>query len=363
MASSQIKPSMPGTRNIQQFPPSQYTVGWICAIPVELEAARAILDSTHEGLRYKPYWDTNHYHLGSIDGHKVVIACLPLMGKVSAATTATNMNSTFPNLRVKLMVGIGGGIPSSRVDIRLGDVAVSKPSEQHGGVVEYDFGRWEVDEVGDPKFGRIGSMNRPPTLLLSLLPSMISRRQLPKELSLDLRKVFMSQEDPDETWLYPGAENDTLFRADYSHIGDSTSTCAECHQDKGKFVARASRKNEWPKVHYGTIASGDSVVKNTKIRDWLGKHENAICVEMEAAGLMNDFPCLVVRGISDYSDSHKNSKWQRYAAAIASVYSKKLLQELGSSAVIAWNPHGRMNTFFFDLLMMNKYHKACVDID
>jgi nucleoside phosphorylase len=328
----------PNLRNkiSQHYPPSRYTVGWICAIPVELEAAIAMLDSTHERLKYQPHYDTNHYHLGSIGDHMVVITCLPLVGKVPAATTASYMHATFPYLRFRLMVGIGGAIPSAELDIRLGDIAVSKPSEKHGGVIEYDFGRWEVGG-----FRSIGSMNRPPTLLLNVIPTMISRRQLSKEVFLDICKTFKNQEEPDETWLYPGAENDVLFQADYSHIGDRESTCAACHGDKAKYVDRKSRPHEWPMIHYGTIASGDSVIKNTRIRDWLGEHENAICVEMEAAGLMNDFPSLVVRGISDYADSHKNSKWQPYASAAAAVYAKKLLQELGSSAVVGWNPFGR----------------------
>jgi hypothetical protein len=46
---------------------------------------------------------------------------------------------------------------------------------------------------------------------------------------------------------------------------------------------------------------------------------------MEAAGLMNDFPCLVIRGICDYADSHKNDCWQRYAAAAAAACAKEIL--------------------------------------
>ena len=46
---------------------------------------------------------------------------------------------------------------------------------------------------------------------------------------------------------------------------------------------------------------------------------------MEAAGLMDNFPCLVIRGICDYSDAHKNKKWQPYAAATAAAYAKELL--------------------------------------
>jgi hypothetical protein len=46
---------------------------------------------------------------------------------------------------------------------------------------------------------------------------------------------------------------------------------------------------------------------------------------MEAAGLMDNFPCLVIRGICDYSDTHKKKNWQPYAAATAAAYAKELL--------------------------------------
>jgi nucleoside phosphorylase len=49
---------------------------------------------------------------------------------------------------------------------------------------------------------------------------------------------------------------------------------------------------------------------------------------MEAAGIMNRMPCLVVRGICDYCDSHKNKYWQEYAAMTAAAYTKELLMEI-----------------------------------
>jgi hypothetical protein len=60
-------------------------------------------------------------------------------------------------------------------------------------------------------------------------------------------------------------------------------------------------------------------------RDAMRKKHQILCFEMEAAGLMNDFPCLVIRGICDYSDTHKHKLWQRYAAATAAAYAKELL--------------------------------------
>jgi nucleoside phosphorylase len=55
---------------------------------------------------------------------------------------------------------------------------------------------------------------------------------------------------------------------------------------------------------------------------------------MEAAGLMNSFPCLVIRGICDYADSHKNSQWQAYAARTAAAYAKGLLSVIPAAEVL-----------------------------
>lgn len=81
------------------------------------------------------------------------------------------------------------------------------------------------------------------------------------------------------------------------------------------------------KVHYGLIASGNQVTKNGKFRNEInaGLGGKVQCFETEAAGLMNDFPCIAVRGICDYADSHKNNAWQEYAAAVAAATTKEIL--------------------------------------
>jgi len=50
-----------------------------------------------------------------------------------------------------------------------------------------------------------------------------------------------------------------------------------------------------------------------------------LCFEMEAAGLMNSFPCAVIRGVSNYADEFKDDVWQKYAAMAAAAYAKELL--------------------------------------
>jgi nucleoside phosphorylase len=77
-------------------------------------------------------------------------------------------------------------------------------------------------------------------------------------------------------------------------------------------------------VHRGTIASGNLVLKNANLRDSLAERYDVLCFEMEAGGALDDFPCMVIRGISDYCDSHKNDDWQPFAATTAAAYARQL---------------------------------------
>ena len=305
------------------LPLVKYRVGWICALTIEEVAAKAMLDEEH-GMIQGQGQDTNTYLAGRIHDHNVVIACLPagIDGLVAAATVGNNMARTFTNLKFMLLVGIGGGIPNlpNGVDIRLGDVVVSQPNVTSGGVIQYDKGK-SVDGVG---FIRKGTLNTPPTVLLTAIKTLevnhkLNHSRIPTYLSSISSRC---PQLPEHFYAYPGAEQDRLFKATYSHCsaGDSCDNC-----DQTQRVRREDRRNIWPQVHYGIIASGNVVVKDPIMRDSLRSAYDALCVEMEAAGLMNDFPCLVIRGICDYADSHKNDTWHRYAAATAAAYTKELL--------------------------------------
>ncbi len=143
----------------------------------------------------------------------------------------------------------------------------------------------------------------------------------------------------------PGEEVDRLFRADYVHVGDSSgdsfdgancdATCAKCKESM--LVQRPHRKLEGPAVHYGVIASGDLDIECGVTRDRATKALGAICFEREAAGLVNNFPCLVIRGICDYADSHRSNRWQGYAAASAAAFAKELLGHVSVQEVLKMN--------------------------
>jgi nucleoside phosphorylase len=304
--------------------------GWICALPFEAAAAETMLDEQYPDLPLDTHGSTL-YTLGRVGPHNVVIACLPRgrPGLSAAAVVAKGMLERFRSIKFGFMVGIGGGVPSDRDDIRLGDVVVSQPNLEHGGVVQYDFGKAEEGGM----FRRTGHLNSPPALLLSVL----NRVQTNHELGRRTYPIHMSLYAVEgmEGYTLPQNEQDTLFVASYSHPA-GTLDCTGC--DLKQAINRRDRntKQTTVKIHYGTIASGNQVIKDAQTRDRIVKDlgGQVLCFEMEAAGLMNDFPCLVVRGISDYCDSHKNDGWQRYAAASAAAYTRELLLSIPPEDVV-----------------------------
>ncbi|KAK6537394.1 hypothetical protein TWF694_011581 [Orbilia ellipsospora] len=305
-----------------------YTVAWICALPLEMAVAKAMLDHTHSPLPQHPS-DQNSYTLGEIAGRNVVIACLPSgrYGVSSAAIVATQLLFTYTSVRFGLMVGIGGGVPSQANDIRLGDIVVSRPTGTQGGVVQYDLGKI----MTGGKFERTGDLNKPPQVLLTAISSL----QADGYMGLDRVPELLSE----MTAKYPamaakfthrGQGEDLLFKSTYDHVG-SNPKCDECHIDE--LEVRRERPTSVPVIHYGLIASSSQVMKDAKTRDKLAAELGIICFEMEAAGLMDNFPCIVIRGICDYSDSHKNKQWQEYAAATAAAYAKWLVSVTSFSQI------------------------------
>ncbi|KIN07122.1 hypothetical protein OIDMADRAFT_71425, partial [Oidiodendron maius Zn] len=297
-----------------------YQIGVICALPIEKAAIVAMLDEIHPKLK-KETGDDNEYTLGKIGVHNMVIACLPagLIGDGPAATVAKDMLRSFP-IKFGLMVGVGGGVWSKKNDIRLGDVVVSQPTETHGGVVQWDFGKRENDD----KFRRTGSLDKPPPAMLHALQEL---KTYDITDGVDLQKMLslLAQNKPRMAKMYrhQGMESDRLFKADYDHSSDGDDTCDGC--DEEWLVQRPAREDAAPRIHYGNIASGNMVMKHGTTRDKIAREEGIICFEMEAAGLMNNFRCLVIRGICDYADSHKNKIWQPYAAATAAAFTRVLV--------------------------------------
>ncbi|SCV61255.1 uncharacterized protein FFFS_15824 [Fusarium fujikuroi] len=312
--------------------PNDYTVGWICAITTEYVAAQEFLDEEHEGPEFVSPHDDNHYTLGKVGKHNVVIAVLPdgEYGKSSAASVARNMMHSFPNIRFGLMVGIAGGAPGKH-DIRLGDIVISCAGNGKGGVFGYDFGK----AIQGQGFQETGFLNQPPQLLRATVSGLKARYERKgHQLSEAVDKILERNKRLRGKYKKPESSTDNLFKSEATHDLTCATTCSD---DATNLVPRPERKEDEdnPTVHYGLIASADQLMKDALARDKLSEEKEVLCFEMEAAGLMNHFPCLVIRGICDYSDTHKNKEWQGYAAMVAAAYTKDLLREIAPNKVEA----------------------------
>lgn len=314
----------------------EYHIGWICALPEEFAAAQGMLDEEYDPIGDQDLQDDNNYVLGRVHKHNVVLVCLPagVMGNNPAAAVAKDLVRTFPAIRFGLMVGIGGGIPnlSKKIDIRLGDVVVSQPDNTWGGVVQYDKGK----RLSKDDFKLKGHLNKPPNVLLAALQTLKATHDR-KDSFMSEHIATMLEDNPKMRktgYEFPGADCDNLHCDICAKpIGASSQGDNGCGHQR-----RDVREDDTPHIHYGIIASGNSVIKDVKERQRLQDQFEALCVEMEAAGLLDVFPCLVIRGICDYADSYKNDEWHKYAAVTAAAFAKELLSYVFAKRVIHAKP-------------------------
>ncbi|KAL9015118.1 MAG: hypothetical protein Q9173_000258 [Seirophora scorigena] len=315
---------------------ADYNVAWICALrDTELLAARGLLDEEHTTPPYDTRYDRNTYICGKIGEHMVVVACMPSgrSGNVNAGHLTGPLFHTFPNIKITLLVGIGGGVPRQGPqdpleDIYLGDVVIGWPGDGTPSVVQYDSGRWKVDG-----FEQRGSVDQPDWHLTQALDIVVSNHEVGQtdfaKSIARLRKIpkFASRRSDEE---------DRLFQPTYKHEGDYYSQCRHCIPTQ--LVNRPGRAEARPegsfRFHQGTIASGGAVIQDGEMRDRLSREcNNARCLEMEAVGVNLNSRCLVIRGVADYADSHKNDVWKFIAAGNAAAFAKEFLLTIKGSGL------------------------------
>jgi nucleoside phosphorylase len=317
MESRPPRPPRPATRR-------DFEVAIICALPLEADAVGALFDHywDDDGPPYdKTPGDLNAYSTGAIGRHNVVLAHMPGIGTVNAAAVAAYCRSSFPNIKLALVVGICGAVPfasSGKDEIVLGDVVVSDA------VIQYDFGRRLPDRFvrKDTLLDSLGRPNAEIRALLAKLKGLHGRKTLQTRMA---GYLDMLRSETELAAQYPGNAHDRLFESAYPHTRDKVS-CVEAGCD-GNLVPRRRLEggNPQPAVHFGLIASGSTVMKSGEDRDAVAAAEGVIAFEMEGAGVWDSFPCVVIKGACDYADSHKTKAWQRYAAATAAACMKAFL--------------------------------------
>ncbi|KAH8802907.1 nucleoside phosphorylase domain-containing protein [Xylogone sp. PMI_703] len=326
-----------------------FEIAIICALTLEADAVEALFDETYDKFgRYygKQPGDESTYITGKIGRHNVVLCYLPGMGKVSAAGVAANLRVSYTRIQLALVVGICGAVPfsSNGTEIILGDVIISDS------VIQYDFGRQYPDGF-QRKSDVKEILGRPNQEIRSLLAG-LNGRKTRKEFRERVRQHLSTLQGQSKTeWQHPGIVYDVLFEASYHHkhyqqnpvtncscfnCNSSNDTVCDdalkkdCHSlgCAGKQVYRRSIKEaNSPSVHIGTIASADTVMKSGEHRDKLAEKESVIGFEMEGAGVWDNMSsCIIIKGVCDYADSHKNKMWQEYAAAAAASGAKAFLE-------------------------------------
>ncbi|KAH0042265.1 purine and uridine phosphorylase, partial [Aureobasidium melanogenum] len=341
--------------------PQQYTVGWICAIPREYSAARLFLDEEHDRPARVSVRDSNDYTVGKMAGHNVVIAVLPdgEYGVSSATAVAKDMLHSFPNVRVGLMVGIGGGAPTAKNDIRLGDVVVSSRKGSAPCVYQYNYGK----TIQGRSFEQTGFLNQPPVVVRTAVSGLRSKYEEDgHQIEAIITEILGRKPRLRKWYSRPSQECDRLYMSHVIHPEGDIRSCEEvCGSQTADVVQRRERREDEdnPTIHYGVIASADQLMKDAITRDAMAKEKDVLCFEMEAAGLMNHFPCLVVRGICDYSDSHKNKEWQGYAAMAAAAYAKDILTRMIPSRVEQEERLGKVLAEKFGNLVEKGVTKLC----
>ncbi|KAB8235931.1 nucleoside phosphorylase domain-containing protein [Aspergillus alliaceus] len=230
---------------------------------------------------------------------------------------ARDMKSSFPCIQFVLTVGLGGGAPSHDIDIRLGDVVVGTA------VVPYGFGK-----MTDTGFKITGNSKGTSRALCSKLSPLDELLQRGPRLQRSIDHAFGSSRVTGNVFRRPSQSKDRLCKSNYGH-----GHRCECLRPHGKgltHIVKRKRRQEGNlvRVHYGNVASADQVMKNVRRRNELSWNNRIICFEMESISIMNNFDCLPIRGVCDYSDSHENDSWHGYAALAAAVYAKLLLSTI-----------------------------------
>ncbi|KAL2824365.1 hypothetical protein BDW59DRAFT_147550 [Aspergillus cavernicola] len=354
-----LPPATPSTKRNCPTCREDFEVAIVCALPLEFDAVSTVVDEFWDEDYGRTDGDPNMYTNARIGKFNVVLLLLPNMGKVSAATTSTNLRLSYPQLSLVLVTGICGGVPypGTGEELLLGDVVISRH------VVQYDLGRqypdqFETKDTVEARFGRA-----PPSIrhLLTMLQTNRARENMEERTATYLKDIQnrAARKPRGSRYRYPGALHDRLFQSSYQHKRRLSShilslkphkvlvnpriesygvSCDDLGCDTMNLVQRERVKQKQqlekqgriqdaqaPSIFVGTIGSGDTVMKSAEERDKIAHAHDLIAFEMEGAGMWDETPCIIVKAVCDYADSHKNKSWQYFAAATAAAATKALL--------------------------------------
>ncbi|KAF4815679.1 Vegetative incompatibility protein HET-E-1 [Colletotrichum siamense] len=333
-----------------------FHVAIICAVGCEYDAVIFAFDEIWDGLEFQlgnAPRDHNKYKVGRIAERNAVLLLLTGMGKANAASAAASLRSSYTEIKLAIVTGICGGVPGVGTDkeLLLGDVVISKC------IVQYDLGRRYSDRFAT-KEAIEDSLGRPHESVRSVLAvfeTNSGRDHLQHRTNQILENIQGKTSLKRNLYQRPPATDDRLFEPGYLHRHRDSrdcecselgaceaarqASCDELHCDTSRLLSRRRRRKRKFSdsvcndiaahelcVLVGRLGSGDTVMKSGLDRDHVAKEKSFIAFEMEAAGIWDRFPCVVVKAVCDYADSHKNKKYQNFAAARAAAATKATLE-------------------------------------
>ncbi|KAK5064647.1 hypothetical protein LTR84_000481 [Exophiala bonariae] len=353
----------------------EFEIAIICALRIERDAVEALLDEEYETDSFsygKSAADKNAYTTGRIGDQNVVLAYMPSMGMITATAVAANMGASFQGIKCALVVGVCGGIPitADGTEILLGDVIISTS------VIQTDFGRQLPDRLVRKKEEEdtLGRANPEIRAFAGRLSGYLVRTRLEEKTAAYSAQVCAKPGFSQS--VYPGPEHDKLYPADHRHkhrqktgvqankihepcICDNCQSqddeacqlalqsscedlgCADSLSVERTRIQKAMgvgtdgrvlndaevHEAQAPAIHFGRMACSNQVMKSGRHRDQIAQEEKVIGFEMESAGTGHVVPTIVIKSVCDYADSHKNKRWQDYAAVTAAACTKAVLEE------------------------------------
>lgn len=362
---------MPNWKALSPTSRHEFNVAIVCANPSEYDAICILLDGFWDedgDLFSRAEGDPNTYTTGHIGTFNIVVVLLYNSGRAIAASTVASLRSSYPRLELLLLTGVCDCVPAAKhlVDVEpmQGDVIIGDT------VIQYDLGNIYPDRywVSAALESRTSRANKNIRSFIKVMNTELWNQRLATKTLAHLQQIQarsyqsrISQRHKKTSYEYPGIENDILFEPTYCHkhygpsqcecinhanIGDAVcddSRESSCAQTGCEYIRRVHRNRaiedetrhgqqeitQQPRIIFGKFGSGDAVIRSGIIRDRIAEKYEITAFEVEGAGVWDELPCIIVKGVSGYGDGHRTdswSQWQDFAAATSASAAKSLIE-------------------------------------
>jgi nucleoside phosphorylase len=350
----------------------EFEIAIICAKSLEYDTICILLDGfwDKEGDSFgRAKGDPNTYTTGYIGKFNVVVVLLCNSGQATAASAAASLRSSYPCVELLLLIGTCEGVPNiadtSEEELLQGDVIISET------VVEYDLSsHYEGLQERDTIDHYPSRANKNIRSFITLLKTETGCQRLREKAASNLRRIQSrpsSTRRPQRrkviTYEYPGSASDMLFEPTYCHRhyhssececagylttgdpvcdGSRVSLCSQTGCENIYLVHRArldekqrlEQESDFeavqkPQIFFGRFGSSNTTINSGTVRDLIARKHNVIAFEVEAAGVWDELPCIIVKGLSGYGDGHKPKNWeswQNFATATSAAVAKGLIE-------------------------------------